>query len=323
MMLTKISRLIEQRIAIITPLCMVVGILGSSYIESLTVIIPWLFAFMTFTSSIGIQLKKVAKIIRSPLPIIVCLVILQVIIPAIAYVTGLLLFPNDPHTITGLVLAFSIPTAIASLIWVSFYEGNSSLTLTIVIINTLLSPLLLPLTLYLLFNTTVSIDVVSLMTGLLWMMFIPSLLGIAANHFSGGAIKSRCSYLPPLSKIGLLIVITINGSVVAPYFKEDFSGNVVLITFVVFGIASLAYIIAYFTAKLLRFDRDTVISLIFTSGMRNIGVGSALAIVYFTPAVALPVVVGTLFQQVLAAFIGRLLVHKQKEVIAVTQAENY
>lgn len=318
-MLAKLNQLIEQRIAIITPLCMVAGILGSTYIEPLVFIIPWLFAFLTFTSSLGIQLKQVGEIIRSPLPVVICILILQVVMPAIAYVTGILLFPNDPQTITGLVLAFSIPTAIASLIWVSFYDGNSSLTLTIVFINTLLSPLFIPLTLYLLFHTSVSIDGVSLMKGLLLMIFLPSLLGIAVNHFSEGTAKSKCSFLFPLSKAGLLVVIIINGSVVAPYFKEDLSSKVVLVTLVVFCIAFLAYIIGYIVARLLRFDEGTVVSLIFTSGMRNIGVGSALAIVYFSPAVALPVIVGTLFQQVLAALIGRFLIPKRKEDVFVTQ----
>jgi BASS family bile acid:Na+ symporter len=59
--------------------------------------------------------------------------------------------------------------------------------------------------------------------------------------------------------------------------------------------------------RLLKFQQDDIITLTFTGGMRNISAGAVLAITYFPPQVAVPVVLGMLFQQVLASFYGRML----------------
>ncbi|MDV7767593.1 hypothetical protein [Peribacillus sp. CSMR9] len=45
----------------------------------------------------------------------------------------------------------------------------------------------------------------------------------------------------------------------------------------------------------------------FTGGMRSISAGSVLATTYFPAAVTVPVVLGMLFQQMLASFFGFIL----------------
>jgi bile acid:Na+ symporter, BASS family len=45
----------------------------------------------------------------------------------------------------------------------------------------------------------------------------------------------------------------------------------------------------------------------YNSGMRNISAGAVIAITYFPAPVAIPVIVGMLFQQVLASLVGSVL----------------
>lgn len=52
--------------------------------------------------------------------------------------------------ITGMVLEFSVPAAVISLMWVSIYNGNSPLSLSLVVIDTILAPFLIPAVLKLL-----------------------------------------------------------------------------------------------------------------------------------------------------------------------------
>ncbi|MGE1198271.1 hypothetical protein ACQJ18_26655 [Priestia megaterium] len=47
--------------------------------------------------------------------------------------------------------------------------------------------------------------------------------------------------------------------------------------------------------------------MIYTGGMRNISAGAVLAISFFPHPAAVPVVIGMLFQQILAAFYGQLI----------------
>ncbi|MGJ9384652.1 bile acid:sodium symporter family protein [Salipaludibacillus sp. CF4.18] len=303
----KVNLFLNERMAIVTPIVLFVGISASSWIGNWTFIVPWLFMIITFASSTKIAPMELVRTIRSPLPIILCIIALQIIVPLLAYGIGSLFFSDDPMTLVGIVLAFIIPTAIASLLWVSIYKGDTSLALTIVFINTLAAPIFIPITLYLLFQTSVSFDIPALVWGLIQMIVIPSILGILVNHFTGKEFVNYQISLDLIAKFCLLTVILINGSVVAPYFIP-LQSNVVIITGLIFLISVIAYMIGFVLAKLFKFSFQKLIAVMFCTGMRNIGVGSALAVVYFPAAVALPVVIGTLFQQLLASFMGKALI---------------
>nr|WP_318035962.1 bile acid:sodium symporter [Halobacillus shinanisalinarum] len=207
----------------------------------------------------------------------------------------------------GLVLSFVIPTGITSLIWVSIHKGNVMLTLSIILVDTLLAPFIIPLMLQLLVGSAVDIDSREIVTGLLWMIVIPSLIGMFVNQFVKKEVtRSLESNLAPFTKLGIGTVVAINSSAVAPFLK-NIDGKLLLIALTVFVLAVLAYTIGYLSGKLIKSNQRTVVSLTFNSGMRNISGGAVIAITYFPAAAAVPVIVGMLFQQVLASFTGSLI----------------
>jgi predicted Na+-dependent transporter len=69
----------------------------------------------------------------------------------------------------------------------------------------------------------------------------------------------------------------------------------------------LGYFLGWLTGKLIGWDAPTVIATTFNGGMRNISAGAVLAVAYFPAPVAIPVVLGMLFQQSLASLVGYLL----------------
>ena len=139
------------------------------------------------------------------------------------------------------------------------------------------------------------------------MVVIPSLIGMFLNQVTRGKIKDQLgSRLAPFSKICIGIVVMLNGAIVAPYLK-DINLKLVGITVTVFCIAFSGYLFSFFLGRLMKMDRDTVVTLTFTGGMRNISAGAVLAVSFFPAAVAVPVVVGMLFQQVLASTNGYFL----------------
>lgn len=304
-MLQSINYFLEKTMPYLIPVIVVIGVTIFSEVSAFSHWVQWIFAFVSFSSCLSFKLSDVKEAISRPFPVILCMVILQVIMPVIAYATGHLFFPDDIHTIAGFVLMFTIPTGVITLMWVSIYSGRVGLTLVIVLANTLLSPMLVPFTLNLLIGTRVSIDVPGLVEGLLWMIAIPSLLGMALNWATKGNSKALGKKLAPFSKVCVMLVILINSAVVAPFF-EQINGKLILIFFLVFTLACAGYLIGLFFPLSLNLERSTVISVMFNSGMRNTGVGAALAVTYFPPATALPVVLAILFQQFLASFSGQL-----------------
>lgn len=305
-MLIQINKQLEKMMPLITPISVVLGVMLAGYIKDFAFIIPWVFAFMTFSGSLNSSFSSLKEIMHHPKPLFLILFLLHILMPLFAWSTGTLAFGDDSLTITGLVLAMAIPTGISSFIWVSIYRGNIPLTLSIILVDTFLSPFIVPLTLPVFFQKSVQIDAVPMMTGLFGMIVLPSFLGMLFNQFAGKSAAALSSRLSPFSKLGMAIVVMLNGAVVAPYLKEV-NLKLILIGITVFCVAFMGYLISFIIANVLKYDQGTTVAVTFNGGMRNISVGSVLAVTYFPAPVAVPVVIGMLFQQVLASLYGLIM----------------
>lgn len=306
-MLQNLNKQLERMMPLLTPISVVIGVLLAGILSPLDFLVPWIFAFMTFAGALNSNFKSLQKAIAHPAPVLLTLFLLHFLMPALAWAVGHLTFPNDPLTITGLILAMVIPTGITSFIWVAMKHGNIGLTLSIILVDTMISPFIVPYSLSLFIGSSIEMEIWSIMKGLLFMIVLPSLFGMLINQWTGGKSKENLSpMLAPFSKLGLVAVVSINSAVVAPYLR-DVNPKLVLIAFIAFLIAFLGYLLAWGLGRLFKFNRDTIVAMIFTGGMRNISAGAVIAITYFPSAVAIPVVIGMLFQQILASIFGHFV----------------
>ncbi|CAG7641111.1 Pantothenate precursors transporter PanS [Paenibacillus solanacearum] len=303
-MLQKLNRTLEKWMPLITPTSVVLGMLLTVWLKPYTPFVPWIFAFITFAGSLSLNLKDLQRVMTHPLPIIVSLVLLHGIMPLIAWGTGHLMLPGDPQLVTGLVLLLALPTGIVSFMWVSLYKGNIALTLSIILIDTLLSPFIVPGVMSLIVGTNVDMDVFGMMKGLLIMVVAPSVIGMLLNQWTRGRIKTVLGpRLAPFSKIGLAVVIMINSAFVAPFFT-GINLKLAWLAVVIIVTVALGYIGGYYLTRALGWGKELAITMTFNCGMRNISAGAVLAIAYFPPAVAMPVIIGMVFQQMMASFFG-------------------
>lgn len=290
------------------PASVIVGILLADHIVRFAFLVPWLFAIMTLVGSLNSNFVSLKHAISHPLPLLLILVILHLIMPVFAWGVGHLLYPGDFYTITGLILGMAIPTGITSFVWVSMHKGNSALVLAIILICTLLSPIIVPATMSFFVGGNIEIDTVSIMKGLLWMIVMPSVVGMLFNQVSKEKAVKLSKQLAPISKVFMGVVVALNGAVVAPYLVEV-NWKVVGIGITVLCIAALGYIISFLAARWFKFDQENTVAMIFTGGMRNISTGVVIATAFFPAPVAIPVVLGMLFQQVLASVFGAYIKH--------------
>lgn len=305
--LYRFNRFIEKWMPFVTPSSLLLGVLLSSWLTPLAYMVPWIFAFMTFAGGLGSGFRDLKKVLQHPAPLLCCLLLLHLWMPLLAWATGNMVFHGDPYTITGIVLAFCIPTGIVSFMWVSLYRGNGALTLSIILLDTFLSPFLVPFTLRLLVGANVSIDTWSMMKGLIWMVVLPSIAGMALNQWTKGGVKTTLApKLAPFSKMGLIAVVAINAAVAAPNFR-NINGKFLAVAVTVLAIAASGYVWGWLTGRLLKGDRGVIIAMTFNGGMRNISAGAVIAATYFPAPVVFPVIIGTLFQQVLASTYAHFL----------------
>ncbi|MBE6349393.1 MAG: bile acid:sodium symporter family protein [Spirochaetaceae bacterium] len=305
---------LEKIMPLLTPTGVVLGLLLGDKVSHFAPAVTFLFAFMTFTGALSINAKDFIHVIKKPFPIFLFLFTSHVIMPCLGFFVGKIIFPHDTAIVTGIVLLFSIPTAVASSIWASIHQGNLSLTISILLVDTLLAPFLTPLTVSLFMGTTVEIDGIGMLLSLVWMVVIPSIIGVAINQFSKGKIPAIITpYCKPVSKLTLLMVIIINSSRIRGKI-DHFEGIFIITGLTCLILSFLGFAMGSFNGKLLKLKREDSVSLMYGTGMRNISAALVLAITYFEARTAIPVVFGIVFQQTLAALSGIILLPKKQEI---------
>jgi predicted Na+-dependent transporter len=262
---------------------------------------------MTFTGSLGSGFDEMKKVALNPLPLIVILFILHVWMPVVAFGAGKLFYANSPYFITGIVLEFIVPTGITSLVWVSMYRGNTVLSLSVILLDTLLTPFLIPLSLKLFVGTAVDIDALGMFRDLILMIFIPALIAMTLNQLTKGNIKKILTpKLAPFSKAAIIVVVALNSTKIAHFFKE-FTPTLIGIAVTILLLAITGYVFGWIASRILKQKYPNTASMTINSGMRNISTGAVLASQYFPGEVMFPVMIGTLFQQVLVSIVVSIL----------------
>ena len=311
-MLNRFNQYIQKKMAFVTPICLILGVCFSDIAKHGLPLVTWVFAFMTFAGALKSSFRDVANVFRNPKVLLVSLVVIHIFVPCIACGLGHLIFPDNANLIAGMVLEFSVPTAVSGLMWITVYDGNSPLSLSLVVIDTILAPFVIPVALQLLLGSKITMDVGEMMSDVIFMVAIPAIAAMCLNQISKGKVKEIWpSKLAPFSKLALMYVVTCNSSKIAPYVKS-MNAERILVALVILVLAAGGYIVGWFVARIMKQDQETTVSLIYGIGMRNISTGAVIAAAYFPGEVVFPVMIGTLFQQVLAATFGKVLIDRRK-----------
>lgn len=312
-MLNSFNKYLQKWMPILTPLSLVMGVLLGNVGHQLLFLMPWLFAFMTFAGSLNMSFEGIKNLRKYAKVIVIALVFLHLIMPILAYFVSTGIFRDHLLTI-GFVLSVAVPTGVTSFIWVSICRGHLPLCLAIILIDTLISPVVIPALLHIVMGQTIEIDTVGLMLDLLWMIVVPSLVGVALNELTKGNIAMTLGKkLAPFSKVSLFSIVMINSSAIAPYIKH-FSWELVGVIVVVFVLAVSGYALCLVLGHILWRDISIITMFVFTGGMRNIAVGVVIATTFFPAKTVMPVVFGMLFQQVLASFYSKIVEQYQLKV---------
>lgn len=305
--LEKLDAFLGKHMAVLIVAFVLVGITFPDIFSPINDYTMALFAFMTFANSLGGGFREMADVARRPLPVVVIFAILHVAMPLLALAAGELLFPEAPLFTTGLVLEYAIPTGVASLLWVSIGRGNTSMCLSVVLLDTLLAPFVIPLTLRVLLGSVVEMDTASMVGNLMVMVAIPALLAMTLFQMTRGRVAATVKpRLAPFAKLTMLVLVLANATGCAPFLR-DITPTLVKLICAVFALCLLGFFLGYQAARLLKADFPTAVTMSLNSGIRNIAAGSVLAIAYFPGDVLFPVAFSPLFLQATTAVIVKIL----------------
>jgi len=285
-----------------------------------------MLALLLFNAGLGVRSSELKRLPRVALVLLTGLAANVFIPVAFLFGTtpllGLWLDTEEVQsTLTGFALVAAMPIAGSSTAWSQNVDGNMTLSVGLVVLSTLLSPLTTPIALALLGFLASGDNAehlrrmathgtqIFLMVCVVVPAVVGGLLGWAAGE---ERLTSAKPYLRLLNWAILLLLIYSNASTSLPlaiaYPDLDFLfttlGIAVVLCFIAFGSG-------WALAALLGVDAPQRTSLMFGLGMNNNGTGLVLASVAMAnhPRVMLPIIIYNLVQHLVAGavafFVGR------------------
>lgn len=227
--------------------------------------------------------------------------------------------------LVGLAILAAMPIAGASTAWSQNSGGALPVSIALVLLSMVLSPLLTPLALHAVGAVTVgdySEDLHELAAAgvgpfVLVTVLVPALLGLGIRAAVGAR---RCdAALPVLKAINLVVLLLLNYAnasnalpQAARYPDWDLIAILVALTL---AMCAGAFSLAFLLARTLVLKRPERASLVFGVGMSNNGAGLVLASAAMADHVLilLPIIVYNLAQQLIAALVDRRLAAERAE----------
>ncbi|MFC3340954.1 bile acid:sodium symporter family protein [Paenibacillus abyssi] len=260
---------------------------------------PYLFAVVTLTMALGCGIRQLQLVVRRPLPMLWTLVIAHLVLPLVAFALGTAVFGSDSPYVIGLVLFTIIPLGVSSVIWVGLSGGSIPLMLSLVVVDSALSPLVVSSGIHMLFGTGITVDTTHIMVDLLIIVVLPTIVGVILHEISKGKLNEVVKPVGgPISKLCFTAVVALNAAAIAPYVAQ-LQGDMLKLVPVVVVLVGLCYAAGFAGAVPFR-DRELLTTVSYATGMRNISLGIVLALGYFSPLTAVPVVLSILIQQPVA-----------------------
>lgn len=300
---------IGSHLMLIVPTGVAVGVLFPQLLLPLKPSITTLFAIMTFQNSLGNDLRSMRKALEQPLILAAALLMVHMAMPLLTFGAASLIFGRTSPTVAGVVLEYAVPMGASTVMWIGMFAGELALGLSALLASTMLAPFTIPLTLKLLVGATVEVDALGMMADMLVMIALPALAATLFNELSHGWAKERLApATTPLSRIILPLIVSTNATGISSYL-HNLTPRLVGIMAFMLAFAILSFVFGMALARLLARDRARFVAISFCCGIRNVSAGAVLASQYFGPEVMFPAVIGTLFQQFLAALFGKVMQH--------------
>jgi len=298
------------------------GIIGGEG-ETLKLSIPFLMiSLLLFNSALGVNQGELKNLKKHPAALVWGL-ILNFCIPLLVILTVSLTMtwwhnPDELQNIlVGLALIGAMPIAASSTAWTQKGNGNLALSLGLILISTICSPITTPIALHFSGNLTTgdySEDLHLLANGnanlfLILGVVLPSFMGIIVHFFikEKNANKLRAN-LKEVNLFILLLLNYFNASNVLPKVITNPDWDFLLMIFAITILLCLSLFAAgNLAGKLLKTGDSNRIALMFGLGMNNNGVGLVLASMALSdhPLIMLPIIIYNLLQHIIAGLVDK------------------
>lgn len=193
-------------------------------------------------------------------------------------------FGLDPVLAAGVVLVGSCPGGTASNVMTYLARGDLALSVTLTSASTLISPLTIPLLMYLYAGQWIEVPVLKLFKSTAMIVLIPVALGVGLRALLRDNIKYVTPVLPSVSAGAIIFIVAVIVAANAPTVTKTW----LIIALIVIFHNTLGLTIGYFVAKISGMNETKARTIALEVGMQNSGLAVALANTHFGALAALP-----------------------------------
>ena len=310
----QLNNWIANNIPFLILAALIAGLLFPTQLGVFSPYVGYMMMFQTFANSLGGGFRDLAQVMAHPKPVLLTMLTLHVLMPVIALGAGVLIFPQNPLYTLSLVLMEGSPAAVSSLMWIVIGGGSVELCLSIILLDTMLSPVILPLTLRLLCGSVVELDTFGMIRDLFVMIVVPAALAMVLCRLLGQSICAKAKQrLSPFSKLALLVIICANVTRCAPFLHE-LNRELVLLLCITLAMRLIGLGLGFLLSTLFRFPYPVELTVTVNSSMRNNAAAATLAAQYFPSEVVFSPSVSPLFSQLTSSLAVRALQKRQQKI---------
>ncbi|MHA6764095.1 bile acid:sodium symporter [Streptacidiphilus sp. PAMC 29251] len=285
-----------------------------------------LLALVVFNAGLTAKVEQLPTLLRHPGPLLLGVLInalLPTVLLAAASVaaSGWHSQREAQSLLTGLALIGAMPVAAGATVFSQGSDGNATLSLGLVLGSTLLSPVTIPLGLYLagfLASGDYASDLhAAARTGgglfAVLVVLVPCLLGLLTGRLVSRIGPGPRPARPLIRLVNLAVVVTLSYTnacgALGQVIRRPDPDFLALVVVAAAAMCGLSFLTGWVIAGRLRIDRADSIALTFASGMNNSSASAVLAATRIPdhPAVLLPILAYSVLQKIMAGSVGRMV----------------
>ncbi|MFZ5642700.1 MAG: arsenic resistance protein [Bacillota bacterium] len=302
----------SKNIALTVPLVLSAGFITGLLVNTgplKTFILP-VTILMIYPTMIGFKIGELINLQHKKL-IIISAGINFLIIPALAYLLGIVFLLRDPQLFTGLAIASLLPTANMTIAFTMLARGNVPAAVKLTVFSLVLGSLLSPWYLLVMVGRYIPVDVLATLKTITLVVFLPLVMGTLTYSLLlkkytieefNRKIKPK---LPAASAWGMVYIIFTS---ISSNSKNIVSQpQLLLLAFLVLIIFyTVNYSVAVGIGRYL-FDKKDSFALVFSTVLRNLSISIGLAATAFGVNAALMVSLAFIIQPQAAAWFIKLV----------------
>lgn len=277
---------------------------------------------MLFLVFIQIPIKDITKSFKNMKFTLTSICINFIWTPILVFILGSVFLGNNSDLLIGFVMLMVTPCTDWYLIFTGIAKGNVALGASILPLNLILQLILLPVYVFLIGQSSVQMDVLNLLNGVIVSLIIPlfgaliyrklSISKKGIDYFEKNIVSKACDYQGYFLNIAIVFMFASQGKIL---LKNPQILLQLLIPVLLFFIINL--IVGQFVGRKLNLSHEDNVALNLTTLARNSPIALAIAVATFPnkPLISLALIIGPLIELPVLFIVSKILLNINKEDI--------